>query len=620
MQIARVTYLLALGEERLRHRPPHLTIPVYLGDSLQWNTRGFLAEREVLIEVPEEGTLLEFPFDVARDPALFDAVINRMLELSGQDAAGDGLQAWLQRTHPLPPETVEKLAQTYELLRRLHAEGRDHIWGFVARNLVRPVWLSQQEQRADVVVGNPPWLSYRYMERGTQERFREECQRRGIWMGQVAQQQDLSAYFFVRCVELYLKPTAVIAFVMPFASMSRRQFEGFRTGVYGARRGKRVQQALATVQFTEAWALSDNVQPMFPVPSCVLLGRPGGGEGRVLPATVLAASGTLPRRDASLAEADANLTWTEIPWPTERAARISSGYATRFRDGAVVFPSVLFRVQLAEAGRLGHNPTAPLVESRRTRLEKPPWKSVPTLRRNVEAEFLRALYLGESVAPFRVLEPILAVVPWEQESGQLLDSREAQRKGFVHLAGWLAEAERLWAHHGKGRRALTEQLDYYGQLTAQFPPAPIRVLYAASGTLPAAAIVRHQPALIEHKLYWFSVENEAEGHYLVAVLNSETARKTAEHLQSRGQWGARDFDKVLLSLPIPRYAPSNVLHQELAKAAAHAEGLAAAVPLKEGTHFVRARQFIRKALQEDSVAGRIDRLVAALLEIGATGE
>jgi hypothetical protein len=55
------------------------------------------------------------------------------------------------------------------------------------------------------------------------------------------------------------------------------------------------------------------------------------------------------------------------------------------------------------------------------------------------------------------------------------------------------------------------------------------------------------------------------------------------------------------------------LHQELASAAAHAEGVAAAVPLKEGTHFVRARQLIRQALQEDGVAARIDGLVVELL-------
>ena len=73
VQIARVTYLLALGEERLRHPDrPQLAIPVYLGDALQWNVQGFLAERDVLIDVPE-GPVLHFPYGVTRSPADFDA-------------------------------------------------------------------------------------------------------------------------------------------------------------------------------------------------------------------------------------------------------------------------------------------------------------------------------------------------------------------------------------------------------------------------------------------------------------------------------------------------------------------------------------------------------------------
>ena len=65
--VARVTYLLALGEARLRDRPA-LAIPIYLGDALQWNTQSFMAEREVLIAVPDGPTLL-FPFAVTREPA-----------------------------------------------------------------------------------------------------------------------------------------------------------------------------------------------------------------------------------------------------------------------------------------------------------------------------------------------------------------------------------------------------------------------------------------------------------------------------------------------------------------------------------------------------------------------
>jgi len=302
VQIARVTYLLALGEERLKERPGALSIPVYMGDSLQWDITGFMTERWVQIKVPDEEQPLHFPFTVAQDPALFDAVINRMLSLSEQDAEGQALTGWLRDMDTLSAGDIRIIAGTYEQLRRLRRAGRNHIWGFVARNLVRPAWLSREDERADVIIGNPPWLSYRYMSRETQTAFKKACSERGIWAGgKVATHQDLSAYFFARCVELYFLRTGVIAFVMPYAAMSRRQFEGFRKGVFG-RQGGRSAERITFLRFVEAWAFSDDVQPLFPVPSCVLIGelRSISGTGPVLPQNVRAASGTLPRRDAAL--------------------------------------------------------------------------------------------------------------------------------------------------------------------------------------------------------------------------------------------------------------------------------------------------------------------------------
>lgn len=614
VQIARVTFLLALGQERLKQRPTNITIPVYIGDSLQWNTRGFLAERDVLIEVPDSQQLLEFPFEIAHNPAIFDAVIGRMLELSQQNASADGLKSWLDREYHLAESTTNTLINTYDTLHQLDRDGRNHIWGFVARNLVRPIWLSQQAQRVDVVIGNPPWLAYRFMDRAIQVQFREECQARGLWTGQVAQQQDLSAYFFVKSIELYLKPSGKIAFVMPYATLTRRQYAGFRTGIYGMKKGK-TRHVLASIRFTQAWAFSDKVSPLFPVPSCVLFAETEqeGKAGR-LPETVLAASGVLPKRDATSAESDKYLMWQSTPWPTEREGRVTGGYADSFRQGAIIIPRLLFTVEEVQTGRLGANPVAPLVESRRTSQEKPPWKGLPPLRENVEKEFLRSLYLGESIAPFRVLSPILAVIPRGESSGSLLDSTEAQAQGYTHLAFWLRKAEQLWAKHGSGKRTLKEQLDYYGQLTAQFPVVPLKVAYSASGTIPAATLLSDPRGIIEHKLYWTNIDTEKEGRYLLAILNSETARHLAEHLQSRGQWGARDFDKVILSLPIPSFDSSNKLHRALSKAAAHAEQVASAVQLNEGTHFITARKIIRAALDEDGITHKIDKLVAELLE------
>lgn len=618
VQIARVTFLLAIGQERLKHRPASLNIPVYMGDSLQWNTRGFLAERDVLIEVPDSPELLEFPFEVTRDPALFDTVIERMLDLSKQDTPAEGLIAWLERDYHLGSPALDTLARTYDALHQLDSSGKNHIWGFVARNLVRPIWLAQPAQKADVVIGNPPWLSYRFMDADLQARFRTECQAFGIWHGQVAQQQDLSAYFFVRCVELYLKDNGAIVFVMPYAAMTRRQFARFRRGLYGTtqRRGSRL--IYATVQFTNAWVFSDRVQPLFLVPSCVLFARPGEGEGPRLPSQVQVASGTLPRRDASGAEAGQYLSWHDAPWPSERADRVTKGYAGLFRQGAIIIPRVLFTVQHTQAGILGSNPASPLVESRRSNLEKQPWKNVPSLRRNVEADFLRPLYLGGSIAPFRVLSPILSVIPWDRGRNHLLSGAEAQSGGYAYLGRWLTEAERIWFQYGSGRRTLLEQLDYYGQLSAQFPIAPLRVVYSKAGTLPAAALLADIGGIVDHELYWMKVDSKGEGRYLLSILNSETARKLAEGLQARGQWGARHFDKVMLSLPIPPFDGSNKLHRELAKAAGHAERIAAAVQLSEGMRFVKARQKIRAALHEDGIAQKIDSLVAELLGVSST--
>jgi SAM-dependent methyltransferase len=645
IQIARVTFLLALGPERLQDRPPYLAIPVYLGDSLQWNTRGFLAQRDVLIEVPDCPHLLEFPFEVARDPARFDAVIERMLLLSQQGAPAAGLESWLQREYSLGDSVAKTLARTYETLRDLHQAGRDHIWGFVARNLARPVWLSQEDQRADVVIGNPPWLPYRFMNQELQVSFREECQRCGLWTGgRVATHQDLSGYFFVRCVELYLKSGGLIAFVMPYAAMSRQQFEGFRSGVFAQRRGRArsigavqtedrtvigVQElstgtAVAVVQFTEGWALSDDVQPLFPVPSCVLFARSGqGARGGALPA-VLAAAGELPQRDASSAEAEARLEWHEAPWPSgadENSSRFP--YRDEFRQGATIVPRALFVVENAPAGSLGINPALPVVQSRRTSQEKAPWKDlpvrdahrqgIPLLRGNVEAQFVRPLLLGESVAPFRLLQSVLSVIPWNDDNGILMDSLEVQQHGYLHLADWLHRAESLWDQHRRSTMNLTQQIDYYGKVSAQFPVSKLRVAYAASGTLPAVAIVRDERAVVEHALYWTAPATEEEALYLEAVMNSETARERAEHLQARGQWGARHFDKVMLSLPIPKYDTSEPLHRELAQATRRAETVAASVPLQSGMHFVTARRRIRDALWADGVSREMDNLVAQLL-------
>jgi hypothetical protein len=324
----------------------------------------------------------------------------------------------------------------------------------------------------------------------------------------------------------------------------------------------------------------------------------------------------VPFRDAPEAIADQRLKVREGA-PALEIAMFEGGspYRKMFRQGATLVPRMLCFVERKIMGRLGADPSAPYVASRRRNREKEPWKSLPAIENRVEAEFLRPVLLGESILPYRVFQPFEAVVP-VTDKGEVLDAEAAANRGFDDLHGWMKKAEKVWNADRPSPISFIQQLDYYGKLSAQFPLPSLRVVYSKAGMQPAACLLRDAAYVIDHKLYWSAPATGKEARYLTALLNSETARQRGESLQSRGQWGARDFDKVMFNLPIPRFDEDNPLHNDIAGAAREAETIAARVPLPENIKFQPARGLIRAALTEAGVAQRIDALVARLLDGG----
>ena len=213
----------------------------------------------------------------------------------------------------------------------------------------------------------------------------------------LATQQDLSALFWARSVERYLRPGGTIAFVLAYAALNRPAFAGFRRGSYGS----------ASVRITAGWSLAP-LREIFPNSACVLISRreaPGP-----LPAHVSQFSGTV-RRDASEAEADRALRRKLAPWPPIATLEGASPYRARFKQGATIVPRRFFLVEREQAGRLRASRAAARVVGRDRWMDRPPWNRVPPPAGPVEVRFLRPLLLGESIAPFRQLETVLAVVP-----------------------------------------------------------------------------------------------------------------------------------------------------------------------------------------------------------------
>ena len=254
---------------------------------------------------------------------------------------------------------------------RLRKAGRNSVGTYVARNLSRPLWLSFANGWANVVVGNPPWVSFRHMSPELQKRFRDMSKGERVYVGaKFATQSDLCALFTVRAVSLYLRSGGRIAFVLPLAALTRGQFEKLRPGSFSS----------ARIAWDEVWTMDDSVQPLFPVPSCVVFGR-RRATAKPLPNVVRAYSGILPFRDAHEEIADKRLKVIEkAPKPAEGQFTGGSAYRSAFRQGATLVPRMLCLVERKSMGRLGGNPTAPFVASRRSGQEKQPWKDLPEVR------------------------------------------------------------------------------------------------------------------------------------------------------------------------------------------------------------------------------------------------
>jgi hypothetical protein len=408
-----------------------------------------------------------------------------------------------------------------------------------------------------------------------------------------------------RAVELYLKPGGVIGFVLPYAALNRPAYEGLRVGDFRS----------ASLRVTQAWSFDEQVKPLFPVPACVLIGiRDRAGA---LPTHVTRYEGVLNRRDASEAQADAVLTARQDVWPPIPTLQGASPYRARFKQGATIVPRRFFFVERVEGGRLGANQAVPVVQGIAGGQDKKPWNTLTPPRGPVEAKFLRYVILGESLAPFRLLNAPLAVIP--VDGSHVLDAADAAARGYIHLSRWLRQTEALWAANssknvaGNPNMTLRQQLDYMRKLSAQLTTSPLRVAYAKAGILPAAMMIDQPDIIIDHKAYWTAVRSRAEGEYLCAIINSEAATKRITDMQSKGQGGARDFDNLIWELKIPEYDRKIPLHRKLAEAAVAAEVVAAQVELTEGAYFTTQRKQIRNALAASRIAARIDALVEELL-------
>ena len=606
-----------------------LSIPVYLGDALQlrFRTGDLFAENVITIQTQdEENTELVFPASLVQRPENFDSLMGQAAEAIER---GENPDFVLDDYRLTDPEERGMIQSTLSQMQQLHDRGRDHVWAYYTRNMVRPVALSRN--KVDVVIGNPPWLNYRNTYDVLRTELENLCRNRyGIWAGgRYATHQDVAGLFFARSVDLYLKDNGVIGFVLPHSALQTGQYTKWRRGRWQA--GHSGQSIHVDFGYKTAWDL-EQLEPntFFPVPASVVFARRCQPDtpGKALPGQV----------ERWLGKAGADEVRRAPAGITDTGSGGESPYGGYARQGATIVPRSLFFVNETENTAIIQAGNTITVNPRRGSQDKAPWKDLNLTvisDQTIERSHLFGVHLGETIAPYVSLEPLKALLPLKQ--GEAAVPGDENGPGGIRLGGlerrmrerWQTVSD-IWQSNkaAASKLNLLGQIDYMGKLSAQLEwqdehnTRPVRLVQTEAGR-PTAAIIYADGSLIDSTLYWITCRNELEACYLLSIINSDVlAEQVNRYTVPNWAGDTRHLHKHLWKLPIPEFDPKQKLHVAIAKAGERAAAGAAKklAELREergqDVSVTIVRREIRQWLQTSSEGKEVEAPVAALLGQG----
>ena len=644
--IAKTNLLLALGEDVRGYRS-RFSLPVYMADSLSTVGDGTRhAEIEVKVSVAEiagrskkakpRGLPAAFgvPPTVAERPVAFHSALDSMLEFADpnldEEAATEG---FLRRIAELgfPPEQGHQWGANLDLMRwLLQPPATDSVWRFILKNAYQPELLARRKFR--FVVGNPPWLSYRYVKRRDyQERVRRLVARYGLLeksKGNLSTQMELATVFFALSDDRYLSDGGTLAFVMPRSVMT------------GAKQHTEFRKRYLTT--AELLIDCEQVTPLFNVPACVVIRKQQQEVSRASAAVpTLHLQGQLLSRNASLSDAERSLEQTDEKY-VPPVAKKGSPYWHNVIQGACLAPRCAWFVRPPEAARAVDvgRPQIETDTSTETKA-KAPWKGI-RLSGAVEQEFLFATLLSANMVPFGWRRFSLIALPLLRERGNLglLDVSAAVRLGKAGLADWLRKANKIWKENRKSESSLLDWINWQGKLTGQDPNGSVKLLYNEAGSHICSCVLDANRAsewgtvyglpangfIADYTTYSFDTKDSDEAHYLCAILNAPSVDAAIKPYQTKGLFGAQKgkgerhiHRRPFEVLEIPRYDKANAQHQELAgisrqchqvvhDASAHPDEASLTMPVG------RLRTSLRKGLLQNDLR-TLDAVVSQTFEV-----
>lgn len=604
VQLAKATWVLnssgVIADARASNLPPAgITPPIYLGDSLQlrYDDKTLFNHKTIRLRTTEQDPdaatdapcpiYFEIPLSLALHPDRFDLL---MLDLAqAVDAGADtdrileahGLEAGFER---------DTMQQTAAQMRKLHTVGRNHVWAYYLRNMVRPAVIT--EQRVDAIIGNPPWLTYNK----SADIVREELDNLSknaydIWAGgRNAANQEVAVLFFSRVVDLYLRDGGKIGMVLPHSVLRSGQHLKWRSGCWQTQNGGNETSVSVDFHAKTPWDL-DNLEPndFFPMPGSVVFAqsRPKNSDlDKKKKHAVPLAPGKVEIWRGPTNTADVTRHAEALHHDD---GKFHSPYEAHARRGADVFDRRLFFVTTRPNPGPLAVPNTHLTYPRIANLDKKTYNVDILQDTPVHGDNLFHVHLGETIAPYVTLQPLTATLPVDKKTMIMpLDHSQCEENPKTgktrHNActldtfdldpriqdRWRRMSD-LWdANKGKtDTRSLYQNLNWLNKLSSQLAwmrdhgSRPVRIAYTGTGR-PTAALIADDKAILDTQLYQVTCVNAAEAHYLLAIINSDSLADAVKPFCTTN-WARkiRALHKHVWKLPIPAFDRSNPIHDEL---------------------------------------------------------
>jgi methylase of polypeptide subunit release factors len=572
----RTNYLFALGD--LTNELQHIDIPVYLTDSVLTPTRTTGNLFGKFLEVSTSVGKFQVPSEwVKEEGLLLGRAVPLVEEMAQNNYTVDEAMERFKKEGLVFSYNQEVVKGFYSRILELEKQNKNGIWARFLKNAFAPMVAG----KFDFVIGNPPWIRWGYLSQDYRKATFSLWKDYGLFpktqdfasrrLG--GGEKDFSMLFMYAAADYYLKDGAKLGFLITQEVFkSKGAGEGFRRFQLGDKNYLKVLKAhdLVSIQpfegaanKTAAIILKKGEKTEYPIPYIVWAKKKG--VGKIATDKLLDDVLPLLQKKKLVAQPIGKTTgsWQTFIETQKELQKIEDKNYYQARRGASTEPYGVFWLEIKQVLSDGNIIVRNLTEKGK--------RDIKQTEVNIESGLVYPAARGADINRWGETSRIFVLILYPEYTNEPYNELEMKQK-FPRTYGYLtdfklellerAAYKKLYQPAGK---------PFYCQYNIQdYTFARYKVLWKRMASDLIAAVVSQAKTPFGYKTVigtdttaLFATDNEAEAHYLCAIINSKPVRDFIKSFSSAG----RGFGtpSVMEHIGVPKFNSQNELHQKLSE-------------------------------------------------------